>query len=142
MTKFCRLLQLLFYRVRETFLKLNRTHNARVAHRRAEHPTNSLRFNSNGIMGNRITNSQDIMEKMHNKEYQLYFADGDSRRKKDVKRGVCFWCMVSIFHKDLKDYPTEQIEMAFFLIAQWLNVPVQNTNTFVEAHRRHARNFW
>lgn len=46
-----------------TFLKLNRTHNAGVAHRRAERPTNGQRFNSNGIMGNRITNSQEIMEK-------------------------------------------------------------------------------
>ncbi len=33
-------------------------------------------------MGNKITNSQEIMEKLHNKEYQLYFANGDSRKKK------------------------------------------------------------
>lgn len=63
-------------------MKLNRTHNAGVAHRRAECPTNGLRFSSNGIMGNKITNSQEIMEKLHNKEYQLYFANGDSRKKK------------------------------------------------------------
>lgn len=44
-------------------MKLNRTHNAGVAHQRAERPTNGLRFNSNGIMGNGITNSQEIMEK-------------------------------------------------------------------------------
>lgn len=42
-------------------MKLNRTHNAGVAHQRAERPTNGLRFNSNGIMGNGITNSQEIM---------------------------------------------------------------------------------
>lgn len=47
-------LQLLFYNT-ETVLKLNSTHHAGVAHRRAERPTNGLRFNSNGIMGNRIT---------------------------------------------------------------------------------------
>lgn len=65
-------------------MKLNRTHNAGVAHQRAERPTNGLRFSRNGIMGNRITNSQEIMggEEMHNKEYQLYFANGDSRKKK------------------------------------------------------------
>lgn len=42
-------------------MKLNRTHNAGVAHQRAERPTNGLRFSRNGIMGNRITNSQEIM---------------------------------------------------------------------------------
>lgn len=98
-------------------------------------------FNSNGITGNRITNSQEITERMHNKEYQLYFANGDLKKEKDVKAGVCFWCTVLIFHRDLRDYLTEQIEMAFFLIAQWHKVPFQNTNTLVEVYRRRACNF-
>lgn len=53
------------------------------------------------------------MEKMHNKDYQLYFANGDLKKEKDVKAGVCFWCTVLIFHRDLRDYPTEEIETAF-----------------------------
>lgn len=48
------ILQLLFYNTK-TVLKLNSTHHAGVAHLRAERPTNGRRFNSNGIMGNRIT---------------------------------------------------------------------------------------
>lgn len=56
-------------------MKLNRTHNAAVAHQRAERPTNGLRFNSNGIMGNGITNSQEIMGgKMHNKRISVLFC--------------------------------------------------------------------
>lgn len=51
-----------------------------------------------------------LWEEMHNKDYQLYFANGDFKKEKDVKASVCFWCTVLIFHKDRTDYPTEQIE--------------------------------
>ena len=82
---------------------------------------------------------------MHNKEYQLYFANGDSRKKKDVKAGVCFWCTVPIFHRSERlatwKKKKQQNRNGFFLIAQWHNVPFQNTNTFVEVYRRHACNF-
>lgn len=68
-------------------MKLNRTHNAGVAHQRAEHPTNGLRFNSNGIMGNGITNSQEIMGgKCTTNGYQFYFANGNSRKKKMLRQ--------------------------------------------------------
>lgn len=62
-------------------MKQNRTNNA-VAHQRAERPTNGLGFDRNDIMGNRITNSQEIMEILHNKEYRLSFANGYLRGKK------------------------------------------------------------
>lgn len=76
-------------------MKLNRTRNTGVAHWREERPTNGLRFNSNDIMGNRITNSHEIMEKLHNKEQQLYFANGDSRKKK-MLRQVFLVCSTNI----------------------------------------------
>lgn len=49
---------------------LNSIHNAGVARWRAARPTNGLRSNGNGIMENRITNSQEIIgeqgKKLHN----------------------------------------------------------------------------
>lgn len=77
------------------------------------------------------------MEKLHNKENQLYSANGDSRKKK-MLRQVFAGTNIS-----LKDYPTEkkQNRYGFFLIAQWHNLPFQNTNTFVEVYRRRACNF-
>lgn len=40
-----------------------------------------MRFNSNGIMGNRITNGQEIMKKLHNKEYQLLLMEIQERKR-------------------------------------------------------------
>lgn len=62
-------------------------------------------------MENRITNSQEIMEKMHNKEYPLCFANGDSRNKK--RKLFATGVQYLYFMENLKDYPTEQTEMAF-----------------------------
>lgn len=103
---------------------------------------NGPRFNSNGITGDRITNSREIMEKLHNKEYQLYFAIGDSRKKKTLRHVFALGVHYQ-YITDLKDYPAEKNKNrnGFFLIAQGHNVPFQNTNTFVEEYRRHACNF-
>ena len=70
---------------------------------------------------------------MHNNKYQIYFANGDSRLK--MLRQVFAFGAWRQYFTDLKDYPTEQAKMAL-LIAQWLNVPFQNTN--LEVYRRHA----
>ena len=102
-TKFSRLIQLLFYRVQKTFLKRNRTHNAGVAHRRAERPTNGLRFNSNGIIGNRITNSQEIMEKLHNKEYISSILLMEIQERKKMLRQVFAFGVRYQYFTDLKD---------------------------------------
>lgn len=95
-TTFSRLLQQLFYRVLKTFLKLNRTHNAGVAHRRAEHPTNSLRFSSNGIMGNWNTNSQEIVGK---KCTTKLFANGDLRKKRMLRQVFAFGAWYQYFRE-------------------------------------------
>lgn len=73
---------------------LNSIHNAGVARWRAARPTNGLRSNGNGIMENRITNSQEIIgergekiaQQQHKKKNQLYFANGDSRKKKRLRQ--------------------------------------------------------
>lgn len=90
-------------------------------------------------MGNRITNSQEIIEKCTTKNISSILLMEISRLKKMLRQ--VFVSGRAIFHRDLKDCPTEQTEMAFFLIAQWHNVLFQNTNTFLEAYRRHACNF-
>lgn len=53
-----------------------------------------------------------LWKQLHNKEYQLYFANGDSRRKKMLKQVFAFGVWYQYF-TDLKDYPTEETEMAF-----------------------------
>lgn len=72
-----------------------------------------MRFNSNGIMGNRITNGQEIMKKLHNKGYQLCFANGDSRKKRMLRQVFAFGIRYQYF-TDLRDYLAEKkTEMAF-----------------------------
>lgn len=49
---------------------------------------NSLKFNIDRIMGNELTNIQEIMKGMYNNEHQLYFAVVDSRKKR-MERRMC-----------------------------------------------------
>ena len=127
-TEFSRLLQLLFYRVQKTFLKLNRTHNIMQELHIGEQSVPQMAWDSIVMalweIGLQI--AKRLWEKMHNKEYQLYFANGDSR-KKEMLRQV-YDTDISQRSERLPDWTNTN---GFFLIAQWHNVPFQNTNTFV-----------
>lgn len=68
------------------------------------------------------------MEKLHNKENQLYFASRDSRKKK-MSRQVAGNNISQIWK--ITDCKKENLN-GFFLIAQWHNLPFMNTNPFVE----------
>lgn len=82
---------------------------------------------------------------LKNAQQQMY--DGSILLMEILKKGEkmlkqVFASGLAIFHKDLKDCPSERIEMAFFLIAQWHNVPFQNTNILLgSCTGRRARNF-
>lgn len=58
------------------------------------------------------------------------------------KRGRCLLLVYSIYISQRSErLPDWTNRNGFFLIAQWHNVPFQNTNIFMEAYRGHACNF-
>jgi len=73
---------------------------------------------------------------MHNKEYYLHFANGDSRKRCDG-RCLLFMCGTDISQRSER-LPDRTNRNGFFLIAQRHNVLFRNTNTFVQEYRRHA----
>lgn len=98
----------------------------------------SLRLNIDCVVGNEMTNTQKIRREVHGNKHRLSFCFCRFRKGKDGKAGVRRRCTGPTFHVDLKDYPTK--EMAFFLIAQWHNVPFQNTNIVSKVYRGHVCN--
>jgi len=78
--------------------------------------------------------AKGLRKKMHNKEHQLYFANGDSRKKKMLRQVFA----TNISHGSER-LPNKQKWL--FLNSTMAKCTFQNTNTFLVVCRGHACNF-